>query len=293
LIYARKALGVEIDVLSLQNEPGVPAPWASCVWTGAELRDFLKIVAPVVREKGLNTKFMLSEGTAWSGAWEHLKPTLQDPDARRFLNIMASHSYGPPEDKGRAEFAAASGRNGLPVWMSEMSLMIPPQPDDPGMNAALRIASFIHRDLVDAHASAWIYCFAIFIPNFQGSMGVLSPVDKQAALVVPKRCWTLANYSRFVRPGWKLMRVDGGDTANTGFVSPEGDRFAIVTLNARAAPQPAAYHFGDWAIGQVEAFATTAGLDLARIPSPAIEPHQFHATLLPMSVTTFVGTIGH
>jgi DNA-directed RNA polymerase beta subunit len=44
LDYYHKILGVNIDVLSLQNEPNVTAPWDSCIWTGAELRDFLKIL---------------------------------------------------------------------------------------------------------------------------------------------------------------------------------------------------------------------------------------------------------
>jgi glucuronoarabinoxylan endo-1,4-beta-xylanase len=297
LDYYHKLLGVEIDVLSLQNEPNVAAPWDSCVWTGAELRDFLKILAPMIRARGLNTQFMLSEGSTWTEAREHLIPTLQDPDARPFLNIMASHSYGSPEDKARGQFAAASGRNGLPVWMSEMSLMIPPQLEDPGMNAAIRIARYLHRDLVEAHASAWIYCFAIFTSKFKGSMGVFSPADGQGplqgALVVPKRFWTMANYSHFVRPGWKLMQVDGIGFANTGFVNPVGDAFVIVALNPSANPQPTTYDFGNRTIGAVEAFSTANNMDLAPAPPPATQPHQFSTTLPPMSVTTFVGRLGH
>ena len=183
---------------------------------------------------------------------------------------MASHSYGSFEDKARRQFAAASARNGKPVWMSEMSLMFPPAPDDPGMNAAMQIARYLHRDLVEGRASAWIYCFAIFTSKFPGSMGVLSPADGQGPLrgklVVPKRFWTMANYSHFVRPGWKLMQIDGVGFANTGFVNPKGDGFVIVALNPSAQPQPTAYEFGQGTIGSVEAFATTADLDLARIP---------------------------
>jgi len=171
LTYYHSVLGVDIAVLSLQNEPGVPAPWHSCVWNGEQLRDFLKVLVPVVRARGLNTKFMLSEGTNWSGAMLHLIPTLADSQARGLLGAMASHSYnGPNELEARRDFAKASARNGLPVWMSEMSLMQPPQPDDPGMTAALAIADYIHRDVTDAHASAWIYCFAIFRSAFPGSM---------------------------------------------------------------------------------------------------------------------------
>ena len=293
LDYHHKTLGMDVDVLSLQNEPGVAAPWDSCIWTGEELRDFLKILAPAVRARGHKTRLMLSEGTAWTGAAEHLLPTLQDPISRGLLDIMASHSYGAADDKARRLFAAASARNGKPVWMSEMSLMFPPAPDDPSMNAAIQIARYMHRDLVEAHASAWIYCFAIFTSKFPGSMGVLSPADSQGSLVVPKRFWAMASYSRFVRPGWKLIGIDGIGYANTGFIDPKGERFVIVALNPSTNPQPTEYDFGQAAVGGMEAFATTAELDLARIAPPAMNPHGFSVTLLPKSVTTFIGTLTH
>jgi O-glycosyl hydrolase len=293
LEYYHKVLGVDVDVLSLQNEPGVAAPWMSCTWTGAELRDFLNILAPVVRGRGLKPQFMLSEGATWTGAWLHLVPTLEDPLARPLLNIIASHSYGARGDKARWEFAAASQRTGLPVWMSEMSLMQPPAPDDGGMDAALRVADYMNRDIIEGRASAWIYCFAIFTSKFPGSMGVLSPADGQGplrgTLVVPKRFWAMANYSRFVRPGWKRMQIEGAGLANAGFVGPAGDRFAIVVLNPAATPQRAVYSFGSRAISAVEAFATTADLNLGRVSPSVVQMHRFDATLLPASVTTFVG----
>jgi O-glycosyl hydrolase len=173
-----------------------------------------------------------------------------------------------------------------------MSLMQPLQPDDPGMNAALKIADYIHRDLTDAHASVWVYCFAIFTSSFQGSMGVLSPADgAQGALVVPKRFWAMANYSRFVRPGWKMIQIDGMGFDNTGFVSPDGGSFVVVAVNAGLNPQPVNYDFGGRTIGAVKAFATTANLDLGEVSPPTAAPHGFGATLAARSVTAFVGTL--
>ena len=296
LAYCRGPLGAGIDALSLQNEPGVAAPWQSCLWTGTELRDFIKIAAPLIRAAGLKTRIMLSEGTSWSGAWEHLLPTLQDPEARGFLNIMASHSYGSPGDAARRSFAAASGRNGLPIWMSEMSLMEPPAPDDPGMPAAIRIARYIHRDLVEGRASAWIFCFAIFRSSFPGSMGVLAPADgsgsRQGALVVPKRFWAMAHYSRFVRPGWAVVGVDGAGADNTAFIDPQGDGFVVVAVNPEDKAVPAAYDFGVRTISAVRAFVTTKDLDLAEAASPEARDHGFSALLPPRSVTTFAGGLG-
>jgi len=297
LEYYHKVLHVDIDVLSLQNEPGVAAIWASCKWTGEELREFLKVLAPAVRARGLDPKFMLTEGTAWSGAWEHLQATLAQPEASRYLHIMASHSYGAPDDMARRLFAGASAKSGLPVWMSEMSLMHKNEPDDPGMIAALQTAGYLHRDLAEAHACAWIYCFAIYTATLQqGSLGILSPSDgdgpQAGTLVVPKRFWAMANYSRFVRPGWRLMRIDSSPGfANTAFIGPKGEGFVIVALNPGQQEITTTYDFGTRDIGGVEGYATTRELDLAGIAPPAAQPHRFVATLPPMSVTTFTGKL--
>ena len=63
------------------------------------------------------------------------------------------------------------------------------------------------------------------------------------------------------------------------------------SVNPSTTPHHATYDFGNLAIGAVEAYATTADLNLGRVPPPAIQSHRFNATLLPMSVTTFVGKV--
>lgn len=294
------SLGADIDVISVQNEPGIAAPWASCLWTGDQMRDFVKILAPMIQARGLHTKIMLSEGTNWSGAWMHLKPALDDPAGAPLVDVMASHSYqlvasDPYADPGRALFKQAWEQTHKPVWMSEMSLMQPPQNDDPSILAGLRIAHYIHLDMTEARASAWIYCFAIFVTyppgttQQLGSMGVLSPSDLDGKLHVPKRLWAMANYSRFARPGWKLMEVDGSFD-NTGFVSPDGNSFAVVAVNPNTTPLAARYDFANRTIGNLKAYVTDDTRDLAPAAAPSAGAHDFAATLPPRSVTTFSGS---
>jgi O-glycosyl hydrolase len=200
-------------------------------------------------------------------------------------------------------FAAASDKYKLPVWMSEMSLMQPPENDDPTMKAALRVADYIHRDVVYGRASAWIYCFAIFTYTFPGSMGVLSPADNPNAegeLVIPKRFWAMANYSQFVQPRWKVMQVEGSvnsipltNTNTTGFISPKGDGFVIVAINPDNSTKEVTYNFGNWSIGQtVDSYCTSNNHDLSANVVPLIKTtHNFTTALPPMSVTTFKGSL--
>jgi glucuronoarabinoxylan endo-1,4-beta-xylanase len=303
-------LGYDIDVISVQNEPEIVAPWRSCIWSGDQLRKFVQILAPAIQARGLKTKIMLSEGTNWTNARDNITPALSDPASSALVDVMASHSYkqfpfdpssDPFSDPGRAWFKQTSQKNGKPVWMSEMSLMQPPQNDDPTMTAALKVARYIHLDMTEARASAWIYSFAIFwtIPPGMtqqlGSMGVLSPPDGPAngALVVPKRLWAIANYSRFARPGWKVIAVDSGPAIkNTGFINPNAHDFAIVAINSGDLPRNVHYDFGGKAVGGLKAYATTDTLDLGQTTTPNADPNGFGAVLQPRSVTTFTGTLG-
>jgi O-glycosyl hydrolase len=301
--YYHRIFKVDIDVLSIQNEPGISAPWPSCIWSGEQMRDFLKILTPMLRARGLNTQMMLSEGTAWSGAAAHLAPTLFDAKALPMLGIMASHSYGDSQDPGRALFAGAWEMYKRPVWMSEMSLMQPPELDNPTITAALRVADYIHRDVVLARASVWIYCFAIFTYDFPGSMGVLSPADNpdtEGELIVPKRFWAMANFSQFVPPRWKVIKIEGSfggipltETNTTGFISPQGDGYVIVAINHGNVAEKVTYSFGNWSIGTaVDSYCTSENYDLApNVVSPAITDHNFTAYLPPQSVVTFKGSL--
>jgi len=301
LDYQHTVVGVDVDVLSLQNEPDVSAPWPSCTWTANALHDFLLVLAPAVHARKLHPEFMLTEGTKWTSAWAMLQPTLNDQATEKLLGVLASHSYPPKppnpaaQDEARTRMAGDADKFHKPVWMSEMSLMIPPQLDDPHMPAGLAVAYYLHRDIVVGHASAWIYCFAIFTYNFKGSMGVLSPADNpqtMGQLVVPKRFWTMANYSRFVKPGWKLVQVGSTESVlNTAFISPDGRSWALVVVNTTDKPQVVTYEFSSPLQGAVEAFATTEQLNLGQVAAPSAQAHGISATLQPSSVITFTGRI--
>lgn len=290
LEYFHTRHGVEFTVLSIQNEPDVKVYWPSCRWTGEELRDFIKVLGPILRERGLAPKLMLAEGSTWDQAWLKLEPALKDPGARQWIDIIGAHSYGWEDqvNHGRRLLRQASETHGIPIWMSEMSII--GIPDDLTMAAALRIAYYMYKDFVEANASAWIYCFTMYRPDFTGSMGVLSPA-KDGKVVVPKRFWAFANYSRFVEAGWMRMGIEGLSFANSGFISPEGDRFVIVGHNAFPNGRPATYDFGDWRITSIKTYRTSAREDLAEVDGTQLEGTSFSATLAPFSVTTFSGTL--
>lgn len=294
-----KGIGHEISYISLQNEPGVKAKWAYCLWLPQQMHDFLPYLAAALQARNLTTKIIASEGTNWTGAWEHLKPSLDDANTAKLISILASHSYLPENDPGRKIMADASRQTGKPVWMTEMSLMQPYQDDDPSIVAALKIARYIRKDIVDANASAWIYCFAIFKtipPGFTtqiGSMGVLSPSDGAAhgALVVPKRYWAIANFSRFVHAGDKRIAVNGPGDNTVAFVSADGKTFTVVAINPFMQAVAVHFTFPKNSIAGVKSYVTSPTMNLEPVAVTGVVASGFNGVVPAQSVTTFTGSL--
>ena len=89
--------GVELYAISLQNEPTFNEPYASCQYTGAEFRDVMKIIGPRFDAEHINTRIMMPEDIATMINWvtDKVNPVNADPEARKYLDIMAVHLYDP------------------------------------------------------------------------------------------------------------------------------------------------------------------------------------------------------
>ena len=59
-IQAYKEEGIDIEQIHIQNEPVANQKFPSCMWTGAELRDFIKgYIGPALREYNIDTELWL------------------------------------------------------------------------------------------------------------------------------------------------------------------------------------------------------------------------------------------
>ena len=120
-------------------------------------------------------------------------PTLNDPDARAYTDIVGAHIYGiQPQAYPLAK------THGLEYWMTERSHLDPPyDPSIAGMG--LVTANWIHDCLARAEYNAFFYWWLAADNNNEGITSV--------NLGTPKRYWVMGNYSRFIRPGYYLSLI--------------------------------------------------------------------------------------
>lgn len=82
-IEAYDAEGIEIYMVSPQNEPTMNTPYSSCVWTGEQLRDFVRdYLGPEMKKLGV--QIYLGTFTNSDDSW--VAPLLTDNNARKYIS---------------------------------------------------------------------------------------------------------------------------------------------------------------------------------------------------------------
>ncbi|MGF1696808.1 xylanase [Vibrio kyushuensis] len=134
---------------------------------------------------------------------------------------------------------------GAEIWMSEICILGGEgdvrsfgghgyEADD--MDLAIHVAKVMHRDLTRLNASAWHWWLAVTPYNYKdGLLKIDSSLDADT-LEETKLFWTVGNYSRFIRPGFERVSLDGHDDLNglmaSSYYSEEEGQLVTVVVNA-------------------------------------------------------------
>lgn len=218
-----KKRGIVIDYLSLFNEP-------ESVYTKIkypEIRVLLRDhVGPALEQSGLTTKIMLSEAPERLEAYKRYPEVLKDPEARKYVAVLAYHGYDFKHYEEIAKLKAAYSE--LPLWMDELCYAYEAgYPKD----KKLPIYDFDDGDVwgniifsdLEAGTSAWLYWNVIL--DETGGPWAVSPIHgnpdpnvQHPVVIINKTTheitytgtyYYLAHFSKFVRPGAVRVQTSG------------------------------------------------------------------------------------
>lgn len=280
--------GVDLSVLSLQNEPSFQCTYESANWTAAQFHDFFAILRTEFTKKGVfaqlpNLKIMAPESQTVKE--DLIVPTLGDSNTADLLGVVGVHQY----EYGRGNVSsyappvlARSLAAGKRIWMTEFSTA--GWAGDTSITDALIVARLVHVDLVVGQMSAFLYWWAW--GNGNGCLALVNGTQ-------PKRLYALGQYSRFIRPDW--IRVDAvaspaGNVYMSAFKNPAGSQVAVVAINAGTSEVPLALTIDVGRFGALTSYRTSASEDIANVGS-VTGGTTANVTLAPFSVTTFVGQV--
>ncbi len=142
------------------------------------------------------------------------------------------------------------------------------------IQAALMMARIMHSDFVDSDAVSWCYWKGMELRGDHALVALHATdgdIHKGGYATSNKMLWALGNFSRFVRPGYVRVALDGADDldtlAGTAFMSADGSRLVAVFINSSfedipvEIALPKAYRK---AVSSVISYRTDARHDLAK-----------------------------
>ena len=148
--------------------------------------------------------------------------------------------------------------------------------DKSGITAALRVATVIHHDLVDAEASAWHWWTAVIHSDDPSGL-IFTYYDPQRGnnsqdIFPTKMLWALGNYSRFIRPGATRVEVSldktvtgtGAKTVlasaytNNLSKSPNAPALAVVLINPTDQPVRLKNLCNDMGVKLIKCYVTSS-----------------------------------
>jgi hypothetical protein len=166
---------------------------------------------------------------------------------------------------------------GKPTWVTEFLV------NDQTIGTAITTAEQIHDCLTVGNFSAYIWWKCLGDTN-----GLVT-----ASGTPQKRGFVMAQWSRFVRPGYYRIEANAtvGSASISAFADTNSGEFAIVAVNSNAStPIVQTFSLSNFpAAGSVTPWITSTTMSLSNQTPVAVSSSSFAYTLPPLSVVTFAG----
>ena len=280
-----KQSGVTVVGISAQNEPDNQTMYESCLYTGAEMVSFLKVLGPKLKALNPPVKLLAPESTRWERLWgadeDYGDAILADSQAAAQVDILATHMYETQD--------AVAPPPGVtkPIWVTEMSGVMgyPNAGPSSDIDDGLVWAGWIHAAITTGHASAY---HAWWIQSLNS--------DNEGLLTMSggttKRMYALGNFSKFIRPGFRRVDVSGTPPASvqlTAYTNPTDGTVVVVAVNGGTSAVSLPLFLSGKAPCAMTPWVTSASDNLASKTAVAVSGSRLAPMLAAKSVTTFVG----
>ncbi|WP_263065190.1 glycoside hydrolase family 30 beta sandwich domain-containing protein [Dickeya dadantii] len=259
--------GAPLYAISIQNEPDWKPDYESCEWSGDDFKNYLKSQGSqfgslkVIVGESLNFNHSLTD------------PTLNDSEASKYVSIVGGHLYGTtPKSYPLAQNA------GKQVWMTEH--LVDSKQSANNWSSALDVASELNASMA-ANYNAYVWWY------IRRSYGLLTEDGK-----VSKRGYVMAQYARFVRPGFQRIQATENPQTNvhlTAYKNSDG-KMVIVAVNTNDSDQLLSLNISNSKVSKFEKYSTSEVLNVEYGGSYQVDSTgKANVWLNPLSVTTFVG----
>ena len=289
--------GANIYALSIQNEPEVCQTYDSALWTAAQMDTFIKTnLGPTLAGAGLTPYVFMPETDVYSDLNGYGGTCMTDSSCYNYVGGNNWHDYDatfPTFNSTPNPWASLNKK----YWQTEGSCLFQSfctySPYDGSITDALSWAGLIYDRLANENANAWLF---LDLENFFNNGTNIGLTQNASTAVVAQRAYAIAQYSKFVRPGW--IRVDATPNPLSGvyvtaFKNPGGTSGAIVVVNTSGSdPGTMTFNVGTFLGSSVTPYLTNGSNSLATQSPVTVSAGSFSYDPGPSSIVTFVGSGG-
>jgi glucosylceramidase len=223
-VQAYRQRGLPLRQIHVQNEPLADQKFPSCLWTGEQLRDFIRdYLGPAFRQHGLDCEIWL--GTLNTDDYDgYVLKVLLDPAARALIRGVGFQWAG----KGAIQRAAES-------WPGVRLMQTENECGD-GRNSweyARYIFNLVRHYLANG-ASAYVYWNMVLPAGGESTWGWKQNSMVTVDLATQEVAYTpefhlMKHFSRFIEPGAVRLGLRGEWTGNAvAFRNPDGARVVVI-----------------------------------------------------------------
>ena len=212
--------GVELDAISIQNEPDWHASYAGCMWSATDIANFVKTYGPTI-----SCKVMAPETLAVSDSYVN---ALNKSDVLPGFDIYGGHQYGGIQSAYKN--LAAKGKE---IWMTEYLINWnenKPDAEKRNFDFSKDFFDFFRaiNTCMAGDFNAWIHYAA---KRYYAMLGD-GTTGAGSSGTITKRGYIMAHFAKYVT-GMTRIDIDFGATPLEGsaYLSQTGDTVVAVVAN--------------------------------------------------------------
>jgi glucuronoarabinoxylan endo-1,4-beta-xylanase len=266
-----KGQGAELYAISVQNEPDY-GDWRH--WSAADIRDFI-----INYGDQISTRLMTGESFQYRK--NYYNDLLNDEKALANWDILGAHTYGTQlRDYPYPLFDEKGIPAGKERWMTEVYTNS--NTDANQWPDALGVATDVHNSMVEGQFNVYTWWY------IKRSYGFINNG------AITKRGYCMAQYAKFVRPGYKRIDATKSPTGNvlvSAYKSVKNDSLIIVAVNNNNSSSTVKFKIEGGTATSLSKYTTSSSKSCASDGEATVTDGSFSGSLDSKSVSTWAGKV--
>jgi len=282
--------GITLFALSIQNEPSNCQNYDSALWSAGAIANFVENnLGPTFSSAGYTTMIFTPETSTYGNVSGLGGTCMTDSSCSQYVGGVNWHdyaaSYNPPDSINATPYPG-----GWPTkryWETEVSDQ---NTYDGSISNGIQWAAYIDDRLAVENANAWLYWQMENLCCAGDNSGL---TEGPGISTVAKRAYVLAQYSKFVRPGY--FRIDATHKPQTGvsvsaYQQTSNNALVIIATNYTSSAVSQTFTLTNApTFTTLTPYITSASQSLATVSNVTVSSNSFTYSLPAQSIVTFVG----